>query len=240
MTAAVIIAVRERLERVRREQGLSLVDRLLVFGPPRNFVAGSDIRPANDHCTFLSELLPSKISRHAQVWRCRRNLRTDVTNLYCANSGACNIAYKLVSLMKFSAVLLGLLLSVAIVHPSLAVTRISDDKGGPLGEYLLRFTRIRDSGERVIIDGNCLSACTLVTIIPKERICVTQRAVLGFHAGWIDDNMGKRPTSAEGTRLLFELYPPTIRSWINSHGGLGARMILLRGRELSNLYPRCK
>jgi hypothetical protein len=69
---------------------------------------------------------------------------------------------------------------------------------------------------------------------------VTQRAVLGFHAGWIDDNMGKRPTSAEGTRLLFELYPPTIRSWINNHGGLGARMILLRGRELSNLYPRCK
>jgi hypothetical protein len=56
----------------------------------------------------------------------------------------------------------------------------------------------------------------------------------------VDDNMGKRPTSAEGTRLLFELYPPTIRSWINSHGGLGARMILLRGRELSNLYPRCK
>jgi hypothetical protein len=30
MTAAVIIAVRERLERVPREQGLSLVDRLLA------------------------------------------------------------------------------------------------------------------------------------------------------------------------------------------------------------------
>ena len=38
MTGAVIIAVRERLERVRREQGLSLVDRLLVFGPPRGAV----------------------------------------------------------------------------------------------------------------------------------------------------------------------------------------------------------
>jgi hypothetical protein len=56
------------------------------------------------------------------------------------------------------------------------VTRIRDDKGGSLGEYLLRFTKIRDSGERVIIDGDCLSAWTLVTIIPKERICVTQRA----------------------------------------------------------------
>ena len=49
------------------------------------------------------------------------------------------------------------------------------------------FAAIRDSGERVVIDGNCFSACTLVTaIIPKERICVTERAVFGFHAGWTD------------------------------------------------------
>jgi antitoxin VapB len=32
MTTAVTIAVRERLERVRREQGLSLADRLLTIG----------------------------------------------------------------------------------------------------------------------------------------------------------------------------------------------------------------
>jgi hypothetical protein len=60
---------------------------------------------------------------------------------------------------------------------------IRDDMGGSLGNYLIMFTRLRDSGERVIIDGNCFSACTLVTIIPKERIYVTERAVLGFHAG---------------------------------------------------------
>ena len=108
------------------------------------------------------------------------------------------------------------------------------------GRISSQITRIRDSGERVIIDGSCFSACTLVTIIPKERICVTERAALGFHAGWIDDQKGMRPTSAEGTRLLFELYPPTIRSWINNHGGLGVQMIVLRGRELANLYPRCE
>jgi len=112
--------------------------------------------------------------------------------------------------------------------------------GGPLGQYLLRFTKIRDSGERVIIDGNCHSACTLVTIIPKERICVTRRAVLGFHAGWVDDRNGNRSTSAEGTRVLFELYPPGIRNWINDHGGLGSRVILLKGRELMGFYPRCE
>jgi hypothetical protein len=142
--------------------------------------------------------------------------------------------------MKFLALLLGLLLSITVVQSSLAVTRIRDDKGGSFGEYLLRFTTLRDSGERVIIDGKCFSACTLVTIIPKERICVTRRAVLGFHATWIDDQTGKRPTTEEGTRALFELYPPTIRTWINNHGGLGARMIFLKGRALADFYRFCE
>ena len=64
--------------------------------------------------------------------------------------------------------------------------------------------------------------------------------MLGFHAGWIDDQNGKRITSAEGTRLLFELYPPTIRRWIDEHGGLGIRAIFLQGRELEAFYPLCQ
>ena len=33
---------------------------------------------------------------------------------------------------------------------------------------------------------------------------MTERAVFGSLAGWIDDQMGVRPTSVEGTRLLLE------------------------------------
>jgi hypothetical protein len=142
--------------------------------------------------------------------------------------------------MKSPVIPIGLLLLMAVVHPSSAVTRIRDDMGGPLGSYLRMFATIRDSGERVIIDGNCFSACTLVTIIPKERICITKRAVLGFHAGWIDDQTGRQVISAEGTRLLYALYPPTIRDWITKHGGLGVRTILLKGRELAAFYPACE
>ena len=35
-------------------------------------------------------------------------------------------------------------------------------------------------GEQVVIDGPCLSACTALGVIPRERICVTPRARLGF------------------------------------------------------------
>jgi hypothetical protein len=37
----------------------------------------------------------------------------------------------------------------------------------------------------VAIDGTCASACTLLLgVIPHNRICVTPRAVLAFHAAW--------------------------------------------------------
>ena len=64
-----------------------------------------------------------------------------------------------------------------------ADVRILSSPGGAVDAYLAAFSRVRQSGERVIIDGPCLSACTLVlSTIPRNRICVTRRAVLGFHA----------------------------------------------------------
>jgi hypothetical protein len=143
--------------------------------------------------------------------------------------------------MTLSSILVGLLFSLAFVHSSYALTRIEDDKGGSLGKYLLRFAAIRDSGDRVVIDGSCFSACTLVTaMIPKNRICITERAALGFHASWADDPDGNRVISAEGTQLLYQMYPPMIRKWIAHHGGLGPNIIVMKGRDLEKLYRPCR
>ena len=63
--------------------------------------------------------------------------------------------------------------------------RILDDSGGRIGAYLSRYEVLRKSGQRVAIDGTCASACTLLLgVIPHNRICVTPRAVLAFHAAW--------------------------------------------------------
>ena len=61
---------------------------------------------------------------------------------------------------------------------------------------------MRDSGEHVVIDGPCLSACTLLTgIIPSDRVCVTQRAVLGFHAAsYYDDASRSLVPTRQGSR----------------------------------------
>lgn len=143
--------------------------------------------------------------------------------------------------MRVPAILLGLLLPIAFVPSSYGMTRIDGDMGGPLGQYLLMFAAIRDSGERVMIDGRCFSACTLVTaLIPRDRICITERAVLGFHAGWFENKAGERVISPTGTRVLYLMYPPVIRNWIDRQGGLGKRTIILEGRELAAVYRYCR
>ena len=121
------------------------------------------------------------------------------------------------------------------------MTRIAEDMGGSLGDYLLMFADMRDSGERVMIDGRCFSACTLVTaLIPKDKICITERAALGFHAGWFENKAGQRVTSPTGTKVLYEMYPPVIRRWIARQGGLGKYTIVLTGPELAAIYRTCK
>jgi hypothetical protein len=121
-----------------------------------------------------------------------------------------------------------------------AAMRIADDRGGQIGQYLHAFAALRSSGERVIIDGNCLSACTLVLgIIPRSRMCATERARLGFHAAWLPDSDGNPVTSDVGTQALWKIYPHSVRRWINRRGGLSRRMIYMQGRDLYAFIPSC-
>jgi hypothetical protein len=119
--------------------------------------------------------------------------------------------------------------------------RIAEDRGGQIGHYLQTFAMLRSSGERVVVDGNCLSACTLVLgVIPRGRICATERARFGFHAAWMPDAAGRPVTSAMGTQALWNVYPNSVRHWINRHGGLSRHMIYLQGRDLAGIVPSCE
>ena len=138
------------------------------------------------------------------------------------------------------AIIVAAALSAAIT-PLRAEVRILASPGGQVGPFLDLFDRVRASGERVVIDGPCLSACTLVLMtVPEERICVTRRAVLGFHAARSIDGRGRTYAEPEASRAVLESYPEPVRDWISRRGGLTSRMLLLRGRELAAIYPRCR
>jgi hypothetical protein len=138
------------------------------------------------------------------------------------------------------AILVAATLSV-LVAPARAEVRILASPGGQVGPFLDLFEEVRQSGERVVIDGPCLSACTLVlSMVPSERICVTRRAVLGFHAARSIDRRGRMYAEPEASQLVLEAYPTPVRSWIEQRGGLTSHLLLLRGRELKTMYRSCR
>src|SRR5712672_3909918 len=127
--------------------------------------------------------------------------------------------------MRIAALLGAAVAALAISNASASV-RIKADPGGQIGPYLENLALLRSSGEKVIIDGPCLSACTmLLGVIPRNRICVTPRARLGFHAAWHPGGNGQQVTSREATQLLMDIYTENVRSWIASRGGLSPRMM---------------
>ena len=136
---------------------------------------------------------------------------------------------------------LALLLPLLATTPAHALLHITRDHGGYVDEYKAKYKRIRETGERVVIDGPCLSACTLVlSMVPSNRICVTRRAVFGFHAARSIDRRGRTYAEPEASESVLQTYPSGVRNWIRSRGGLTSRLLLLRGRELAALYPTCR
>lgn len=121
-----------------------------------------------------------------------------------------------------------------------ATIRLANDPGGLIAAYQQRFAHARATGERIVIDGSCLSACTLaIGMVPREQICATSRAVLGFHAAWQPTPFGGKAVSFPATQHMMSIYPTEVQSWINRHGGLTPRMMFLRGPELAAYVPTC-
>jgi hypothetical protein len=140
-----------------------------------------------------------------------------------------------------SAVLAGAVAAALTMSSAQAAVVIKSDPGGQIGPYLENLEVLRGSGQKVVIDGPCLSACTMVLgVIPRERICVTSRARLGFHAAWHPGEDGHPIPSREATALLMSIYPEHVRSWISRRGGLSPRMKYLAGRELASMYHTCE
>src|ERR1700687_5676373 len=118
------------------------------------------------------------------------------------------------------AIFLAAVLSALVSPPAQAEVRILASPGGQVGPFLDLFERVRASGERVVIDGPCLSACTLVlSMVPSDRICVTRRAIFGFHGARSIDPRARLNAEPEASELVLEAYPAPVRGWIRHRGG---------------------
>jgi hypothetical protein len=131
------------------------------------------------------------------------------------------------------------LLSICLASPAPAAYTITFDPGGVITEFYDKYTLIRQAGGKVIIDGPCISACTLVTnLIDNEDVCITPRAILGFHSASHGSEF-----SPDGTGLLWHQYPKVVRDFLISKGWDGTtahpELIWMDNETLRTIYKTC-
>jgi len=143
--------------------------------------------------------------------------------------------------MKYVMGVLAAVLVILNASYASSAVRITNDRGGQIGAYVVKYQRLAMAGESVIIDGLCASACTIVlSELPRDRICVTSRATLGFHAAWNFGPDGRTFTDPEATLMLYSAYPTPVRRWIARRGGLRPNIMFLQGKSLQAMYRPCR
>lgn len=118
--------------------------------------------------------------------------------------------------------------------------------GGVVHDFIEDYDNLRRSGRPVVLDGICMSACTLVAgLVPLERICTTPYGKLGFHSAYRLSMFGPIHSS-EGTRLLWQIYPDPLRAILRSRGWDGGSkenehsdLIYVDGPDLQTIFRAC-
>lgn len=127
---------------------------------------------------------------------------------------------------------LGVLLSLNGCHPVLAAeTRdreplwsqadcpvacvVVSNPGGLVDAFRRAALQMKLEGRRLVIDGDCASACTMAADLARPRVCITKRAVLRFHRAYEYDAKGRflRRSDPSG------YYSPDIVAWVKERGG---------------------
>lgn len=119
---------------------------------------------------------------------------------------------------------------------------IRADYGGQVSSYSARVSAYLKRKVTVRIEGECASACTMVTALPADRICVGPQAKLELHQSYLPNRFDPLDTtirSDDGTATLMRHYPPKLRDWIAAKGGLTSELITLQGDELAQVMRIC-
>lgn len=122
---------------------------------------------------------------------------------------------------------------------------IANDPGGIIDDYEMKYDAIHRSGGYVVIDGDCVSACTLaVGMIRADKLCMTPAARLGFHSAFVVKASGKREFSPESTADLWAHYPEGVKRLLRTRGWYGNTphpdLIWIGHEELQGVIRECE
>lgn len=114
---------------------------------------------------------------------------------------------------------------------------IEDDAGGIIDTYAAQGRLAALGHVPVVVDGPCMSACTIFVDLDRVNVCVTQRALLGYHQG--------RMQKPDGTETFENIayQTPGLEAYIAARGGLPepdkGHLLMLNFAEASRFYRPC-
>lgn len=143
-----------------------------------------------------------------------------------------------------AAMIMAVLLMLAPAYAAPVV--ITHDEGGVIIDYISKYSSMRDDGVKLVIAGDCASACTLfLGILPRTSYCVLETARLGFHTATFHSIHG--PLHATGfTTVMWKLYPDKVHRVVKHLGWNGdhpeiphTNVVWVEGRNLNKIAPLC-
>jgi hypothetical protein len=121
--------------------------------------------------------------------------------------------------------------------------RIMYSPGGEVDAFIKKFNTARRDNTLVILDGQCISACTLsASLIKPERVCVTPFAQLVFHSAWYENDEGEIKFAKDATDIIYHSYPLQLRKLLHEKGWDGGEhraLIFIEGDELLSVVRAC-
>lgn len=112
---------------------------------------------------------------------------------------------------------------------------IKNNLGGVIGDFLLLKQFMEKYKVKVVFDGPCISACTMLLRLPKDDMCVTKNASFWFHLATHPD-----PKVADtASKALFDYYPDWVRDFITERGGLTHNFIIMNYKDVKKFLPNC-
>ena len=115
---------------------------------------------------------------------------------------------------------------------------IEGSGGGDVNDFQLKALDLLAKGTPVIIDGPCLSACTILVDIDRANVCITTQAIFGYHkAAQYNVLLGTK------TEFNINYETPGLNEYIKSRGGLpspdDANLMLMTFEQAKHFYKPC-
>lgn len=115
--------------------------------------------------------------------------------------------------------------------------------GGELTRFQAAAAAVRRGARRlVVIDGPCISACAVFADVARSKVCITDRAVFGFHKATLVSLRSLRSGLVVKRQLAVSDPPHSsdIARWVKQRGGFPRQGLRrMDSRQAAAFWRRC-